>query len=150
MGWKPLARDAVASGIDGCLLTDLSVEEAEPYIQVMRQAGLDTVFLAAPTSSQRRLELVAKYSTGFVYLVSRTGVTGERANISDSVGPLVSEHAPRQPSFPLAVGFGISTAEQCAIHWRHRRRRGGGQRVRAGDRRKRRQRSAFLESGSTG
>ena len=68
-GLEALARDAVASGIDGCLLTDLSVEEAEPYIQVMRQAGLDTVFLAAPTSSQRRLELVAKYSTGFVYLV---------------------------------------------------------------------------------
>ncbi len=109
-GLEALARDAVASGIDGCLLTDLSVEEAEPYIQVMRQAGLDTVFLAAPTSSQRRLELVAKYSTGFVYLVSRTGVTGERANISDSVGPLVANMR-RVTKLPLAVGFGISTAE---------------------------------------
>ena len=110
-GLEALARDAVASGIDGCLLTDLSVEEAEPYIQVMRQAGLDTVFLAAPTSSQRRMELVAKYSTGFVYLVSRTGVTGERANISDSVGPLVANMR-RATELPLAVGFGISTAEQ--------------------------------------
>jgi tryptophan synthase alpha chain len=109
-GLEPLAKAAVDSGIDGCLLTDLSVEEAEPYIHVMRGAGLDTVFLAAPTSSKRRLELVAKYSTGFVYLVSRTGVTGERANLSGSAGPLVT--AMRVvTSLPLAVGFGISTAE---------------------------------------
>ncbi len=109
-GLEPLARAAVASGIDGCLLTDLSVEEAEPYIHVMRQAGLDTVFLAAPTSSQRRLELVAKYSTGFVYLVSRTGVTGERSDVSGSAAPLVS--AMRAiTNLPLAVGFGISTAD---------------------------------------
>jgi tryptophan synthase alpha chain len=110
-GLEPLARAAVESGIDGCLLTDLSVEEAEPYIQVMRKAGLDTVFLAAPTSSRRRLELVAKYSTGFVYLVSRTGVTGERASVSDSAGPLVTA-VRAVTNLPLAVGFGISTAEQ--------------------------------------
>ncbi len=109
-GLEPLARAAVASGIDGYLLTDLSVEEAEPYIHVMRHAGLDTVFLAAPTSSRRRLELVAKYSTGFVYLVSRTGVTGERASMSDSVAPLVTAMR-GVTELPLAVGFGISTAE---------------------------------------
>jgi tryptophan synthase alpha chain len=109
-GLESLAKAAVASGIDGCLLTDLSVEEADPYIQVMRQAGLDTVFLAAPTSSRRRLELVAKYSTGFVYLVSRTGVTGERASMSDSVAPLVTAMR-GVTELPLAVGFGISTAE---------------------------------------
>jgi len=110
-GLEPLARAAVAKGIDGCLLTDLSVEEAEPYIHVMRQAGLDTVFLAAPTSSRRRLELVAKYSTGFVYMVSRTGVTGERASVSDSVAPLVTAMR-AVTTLPLAVGFGISTADQ--------------------------------------
>ena len=104
-------RDAVASGIDGCLLTDLSVEEAEPYVGAMRNAGLDTVFLAAPTSTQRRLELVAKYSSGFVYLVSRTGVTGERATVSDAVAPLVSAMR-NVTDLPLAVGFGISTADQ--------------------------------------
>jgi tryptophan synthase alpha chain len=109
-GLEPLAKAAVASGIDGCLLTDLSVEEAEPYIHVMRRAGLDTVFLAAPTSSRRRLELVAKYSTGFVYLVSRTGVTGERASVSASVEPLVLAMR-GVTDLPLAVGFGISTAE---------------------------------------
>src|SRR5271170_5240392 len=109
-GLEPLARAAVANGIDGCLLTDLSVEEAEPYIHVMRQAGLDTVFLAAPTSSQRRLELVAKYSTGFIYLVSRTGVTGERTNVSDSVAPLVTAMR-AVTNLPLAVGFGVTTAD---------------------------------------
>jgi len=110
-GLEPLAHLAVKSGIDGCLLTDLSVEEAEPYIHVMRQAGLDTVFLAAPTSSRRRMELVAKYSTGFIYLVSRTGVTGERSNVSDSVAPLVTAMR-GVTTLPLAVGFGISTAGQ--------------------------------------
>ena len=109
-GLEPLAKAAVTSGIDGCLLTDLSVEEAEPYTIVMRKAGLDTVFLAAPTSSQRRLELVARYSTGFVYLVSRTGVTGERASLSDSFAPLVAAMR-KVTSLPLAVGFGISTAD---------------------------------------
>src|SRR5215831_6132846 len=68
-GVEKLAADAKAAGIDGCLLTDASVEEAESYVKVMRAAGLDTVFLAAPTSSARRLRLVAEYSTGFVYLV---------------------------------------------------------------------------------
>jgi tryptophan synthase alpha chain len=110
-GLESLARDAATRGIDGCLLTDLSVEEAEPYVGAMRNAGLDTVFLAAPTSTQRRLELVAKYSTGFVYLVSRTGVTGERSTVSDTVTPLVSAMR-KVTDLPLAVGFGISTAEQ--------------------------------------
>src|SRR5579864_1350819 len=109
-GLEALARDAVARGIDGCLLTDLSVEEAEPYVRAMRNAGLDTVFLAAPTSTERRLELVAEYSTGFVYLVSRTGVTGERASVSESVEPLVKAMR-KVTDLPLAVGFGISTAE---------------------------------------
>ena len=110
-GLETLARDARARGIDGCLLTDLSVEEAEPYTCAMRKAGLDTVFLAAPTSTPRRLELVAKYSSGFVYLVSRTGVTGERTTVSEAVGPLVSAMR-KATSLPLAVGFGISTADQ--------------------------------------
>ena len=109
-GLEALARDAVARGIDGCLLTDLSVEEAEPYVRAMRKGGLDTVFLAAPTSTDRRLELVAEYSTGFVYLVSRTGVTGERASVSESVEPLVRAMR-KVTDLPLAVGFGISTAD---------------------------------------
>ncbi len=110
-GLDALARDAKAAGIDGCLLTDLSVEEASPYVKVMRSAGLDTVFLAAPTSTPRRLKLVAEYSTGFVYLVSRTGVTGERASLSEAISPLVASMR-SATKLPLAVGFGISTPEQ--------------------------------------
>jgi len=109
-GLDTLSRDAVESGIDGCLLTDLSVEEAAPHIGAMHHAGLDTVFLASPTSTDQRLRLVAAYSTGFIYVVSRTGVTGERTTISDSVAPLVGRLR-ALTTLPLAVGFGISTAD---------------------------------------
>jgi tryptophan synthase alpha chain len=109
-GLEKLAIAAAAAGIDGCLLTDASVEEAETYIRVMQEHGLDTVFLAAPTSSSRRLDLVAKYSRGFVYLVSRTGVTGEQTSMSNLVGPLVAAVRERT-ALPLAVGFGVSKHE---------------------------------------
>ncbi len=112
-GADALARDAAASGIDGCLLIDLSVEEARDYVGAMRAHNLDTVFLAAPTSTERRLRLVAEYSTGFVYLVSRTGTTGERDSLSGAVAPLVSAMR-RITSLPLAVGFGISRPEHVA------------------------------------
>jgi tryptophan synthase alpha chain len=112
-GLEALAHDAAACGIDGCLLTDASVEEAHEYVGAMHRNGLDTVFLAAPTSTERRLKLVAQYSTGFVYLVSRTGVTGERESLSAQVAPLV--RAVRAVTdLPLAVGFGISKPEHVA------------------------------------
>jgi len=110
-GLDKLASDAKAAGVDGCLLTDVSVEEAEPYVAAMRAAGLDTVFLASPTSTERRLKLVAQYSTGFVYLVSRTGVTGEQAALSESLAPLIDKMR-TVTKLPLAAGFGISTPEQ--------------------------------------
>jgi tryptophan synthase alpha chain len=79
----------------------------------MKRHGLDTVFLAAPTSTERRLKLLAQYSTGFVYLVSRTGVTGERESLSAAIRPLVK--AVRSvTTLPLAVGFGISKPEHVA------------------------------------
>jgi tryptophan synthase alpha chain len=110
-GLENLARDAKAAGIDGCLLTDVSVEEADVYVNAMRAAGLDTVFLAAPTSTPERLNLVAKFSSGFIYLVSRAGVTGERETLSDALQPLID--ATRAVSkLPVAAGFGISTPEQ--------------------------------------
>ena len=112
-GFERLARDAKAVGIDGCLLTDVSVEEAEEYVKVMRDAGLDTVFLAAPTSTDERLELVARYSSGFVYLVSRTGITGERQTIADSALPLI-ERMRAHTNLPIAMGFGISTPAHVA------------------------------------
>src|SRR5581483_11203417 len=77
-GLERLARDAKAAGIDGCLLIDASVEEAQSYVDAMRAAGLDTVFLAAPTSTEKRLQLVAKFSSGFIYLVSRRCATPDR------------------------------------------------------------------------
>jgi len=83
------------------------VEEAGTYVGAMHRHGLDTVFLAAPTSTERRIKLVAQYSTGFVYLVSRTGVTGEQDSLSASVAPLV-QAVRAVTNLPLAVGFGIS------------------------------------------
>jgi tryptophan synthase alpha chain len=112
-GFARLARDAKAAGIDGCLLTDVSVEEAEDYVRVMREADLDTVFLAAPTSTDERLKLVARYSSGFIYLVSRTGITGEQENIAGSALPLI-ERMRAHTKLPLAMGFGISKPEHVA------------------------------------
>jgi tryptophan synthase alpha chain len=112
-GLEELARDAAAAGVDGCLLIDASVEEAGEYVAAMHRHGLDTVFLAAPTSTERRLRLMAQYSTGFVYLVSRTGVTGARESLSDAVGPL-AEAVRAVTDLPLAVGFGISRPEHVA------------------------------------
>ena len=113
-GLERLAADARTAGIDGCLLTDLSVEEAASYMGAMRSAGLDTVFLAAPTSTDARLKLAAQYSTGFVYLVSRTGVTGERAALSDALEPLIARTR-AVTNLPLAAGFGISTPQQAGV-----------------------------------
>ncbi len=112
-GFERLARDAKAAGIDGCLLTDVSVEEAEEYVQVMRRAELDTVFLAAPTSTDERLKLVARYSSGFVYLVSRTGITGLQSKIADSAAVLI-DRMRAHTDLPLAMGFGVSTPEHVA------------------------------------
>jgi tryptophan synthase alpha chain len=82
-------------------------------VDAMRAAGLDTVFLAAPTSNERRLKLVAQYSSGFVYLVSRAGVTGEQNSVSSSVKPLI-QALRAVTNLPLAVGFGVSRPEHVA------------------------------------
>ncbi|HEY6291166.1 MAG TPA: tryptophan synthase subunit alpha [Terriglobia bacterium] len=110
-GLEAFARDANRAGADAALIVDLTPEEAGDYMAVMRRENLDTVFLASPTSSDERLRRVAGASTGFLYLVSRTGVTGESQQLSAAVQPLV-ERARRFTSLPLAVGFGVSTPEQ--------------------------------------
>ncbi len=110
-GLENFAEDASRAGVDGALIVDLTPEEADDYIAVMRSHRLDTVFLASPTSTDERIERVAAASTGFLYLVSRTGVTGERQSLSAAVQPLV-ERARRFTRLPLAVGFGVSTPEQ--------------------------------------
>jgi len=112
-GLDALARDAAAAGVDGALLTDLSVEEADVHVETMRRSNLDTVFLAAPTSTEARLRKIVECSRGFVYLVSRAGVTGERDSVSSSVEPLVKA-VRRITNLPLAVGFGVSTPQQVA------------------------------------
>jgi len=112
-GFQAAVRDAAAAGVDGFLLTDLSVEEAAAYTPMLRSAGLDAVFLAAPTSTDERLRLVAQHSSGFVYLVSRTGVTGERDVLSEQAAPLV-RRLRQITDLPLAVGFGIARPDQAA------------------------------------
>lgn len=110
-GLETFARDASRAGADGALMVDLTPEEAEPYLHALRGQNLDTVFLASPTSTDERLARVAKASTGFLYLVSRLGVTGEREQISTSVRPLVQRARGVTP-LPLAVGFGLSNPAQ--------------------------------------
>lgn len=112
-GFDNLARDAREAGIDGALLTDLCVEEAETPVHRLREQGLDTVFLAAPTSTERRLRLVAEHSSGFIYLVSRTGTTGEQALLSAAAAPL-AQRMRALTDLPIAIGFGISTPQQVA------------------------------------
>jgi len=109
-GFERLARDAKASGVDGVLLTDVSVEEAGEPVKQLRAHGLDTIFLAAPTSTERRMKLVAEYSSGFVYVVSRTGVTGEQSSLAANVEPLCTRLRGLTDK-PLAVGFGVSKRE---------------------------------------
>jgi tryptophan synthase alpha chain len=110
-GFDQLGADAAKAGVDGVLMTDLCVEEAGEPVKQLRQHGLDTVFLAAPTSTERRLRLVAEHSSGFIYLVSRTGVTGEQKSLSEMAAPLTNRMR-RLTQLPLAIGFGISTPEQ--------------------------------------
>src|SRR5579872_3303373 len=113
MGLARFSAEAADAGIDGALVTDLPVEEASEYLREMRSQNLSTIFLAAPTSSEERLKSIAKVSTGFVYAVSRTGVTGKRQQISEDAQQLV-KRIRRHTKLPVAVGFGISTPEQFA------------------------------------
>jgi tryptophan synthase alpha chain len=112
-GLPRLAADARAAGVDGVLVTDLPPEEAVEWLGIARGAELDTVFLASPTSPEARLRRVAAASTGFVYAVSRAGVTGERDALSEDARPLVTRIKALTDA-PVALGFGISTPEQVA------------------------------------
>ena len=104
------------AGVDGVLVTDLIPEEAEDFVAGMRRAGLDTVFLVAPTSTDERIKLIAGQSTGFIYVVARTGVTGMRESDSAQVRKLVERVRPHS-SLPVAVGFGISKPEHVLDVW---------------------------------
>ncbi|MEK7398633.1 MAG: tryptophan synthase subunit alpha [Candidatus Poribacteria bacterium] len=110
-GVKKFAKVAVEAGIDGAVIADLPPEEASDLIEQSRQNGLSTIFLIAPTSTPERVKLIAEASTGYIYCVSTTGVTGARNEISDMLIPTVSLIR-QSTDKPIAVGFGVSTPEQ--------------------------------------
>jgi tryptophan synthase alpha chain len=113
MGIDNFAAALQDAGIDGALVTDLPVEEADDYLSNMRRRNLATIFLAAPTSTDERLKRIAEVSRGFVYAVSRTGVTGARQEMAQDAQKLV-RRLRKYTKLPVAVGFGVSTAAQFA------------------------------------
>jgi tryptophan synthase alpha chain len=112
-GLERFCREAVASGVDGALITDLAIEEAGDYRRLMAAHKLDTIFLAAPTSTDQRLKAIAEACSGFVYAVSRTGITGAQKQLADDAEKLV-KRIRKFTKLPVVVGFGIANAEQFA------------------------------------
>ncbi|MGB9084698.1 MAG: tryptophan synthase subunit alpha [Terriglobales bacterium] len=111
MGLAKFCQVARLAGIDGTLITDLPVEESAEYLREARKNDLATIFLAAPTSTDQRLKLIAQVSSGFIYAISRTGVTGARQQMTGDAKNLV-KRIRRFTKLPIAVGFGVSTPEQ--------------------------------------
>jgi len=117
-GLEKLAREAEHAGVDGILATDLAPEEAGRFSTMLRAHEIDLIFLVAPTSTDGRLKMVSESATGFIYAVSRAGVTGTREELSVEAEKLVSRV--RQFSdLPVAVGFGISKPEHVRDVWRY-------------------------------
>ena len=116
-GEEQLARAAKAAGIDGVLVTDLIPEEAQPWIKLLYQNTLDPIFLVAPTTSDERLARIAQQARGFIYAISRTGVTGTRGALTRDAEELV-RRIRSVSNLPVAVGFGVSTREQVKEVWR--------------------------------
>jgi tryptophan synthase alpha chain len=113
LGLERFCDRAAHCGVDGVLITDMIVEEAEEYLTQMHHQGLMPIFLAAPTSSDHRLKMIANVSQGFVYALSRVGITGAQQNLASDARRLV-ERLRRFTQLPIAVGFGISTPEHVA------------------------------------
>ncbi len=111
MGMGHFCDRAEEAGVDGVLITDMPVEESDDYVRKMRLRRLSAIFLAAPTSTDQRLQKIAKSSSGFLYAISRTGVTGAQQQLPDDAKNLVARLR-KVSKLPIAVGFGISTPEQ--------------------------------------
>jgi tryptophan synthase alpha chain len=111
MGEAAFCRAAQETGIDGIIVPDLPPEEAESLLEVARYYNLATIFLVAPTSPPQRMQLITSVSTGFIYCVSLTGVTGARATLSADVKPM-AEALRKHTDKPICVGFGVSTPAQ--------------------------------------
>jgi tryptophan synthase alpha chain len=116
-GIENLAREAEHAGVDGILVTDLAPEEAGRFAAMLRAHEIDMIFLVAPTSTDERLKMVAERASGFIYAVSRTGVTGAREEVSAEAEHLVNR-VRKVSDLPVAVGFGISKPEHVADIWR--------------------------------
>lgn len=112
-GLSRFVEDAVAAGIDGIIVPDLPPEEGEELEAACRAAGLATIYLLAPTSTESRIKLVAQHSTGFIYLVSVTGITGARRELPPDLKDFV-QRVRKHTTLPLAIGFGIGSREQAA------------------------------------
>jgi tryptophan synthase alpha chain len=112
-GLERFCAAAAEAGVDGALVTDLPIEEAGDYLRAMKVHKLAPIFLAAPTSTDERLRAIAKHSRGFVYAISRTGITGTRQELAGDARALV-ERLRQFTKLPIALGFGISTPEQFA------------------------------------
>jgi tryptophan synthase alpha chain len=112
-GLSKFVDDAAAAGVDGVLVTDLIVEEAGEYLAEMARVGLAPIFLAAPTSPDDRLKAIATHSKGFVYAISRVGITGTQQSLTSDAAALVARIR-QWTTLPVAVGFGISNSEHVA------------------------------------
>lgn len=110
-GIERFAADAEQAGADGVLVTDLTLEESDGYRRLMHRHGLATIFLAAPTSTDQRLKKIASACSGFIYAVSRTGVTGAQKQLTEEARQLVQRLRKISP-LPVVVGFGIADREQ--------------------------------------
>jgi len=110
LGMKTFCVQAAEAGADGVLLTDMIVEEAAEYLEAMRENKLAPIFLAAPTSPDARLKAIAGVSQGFVYAISRVGITGTQQKVDGDASELVTRLR-RFTKLPIAVGFGISNAD---------------------------------------
>lgn len=117
-GLERFADEAVKSGVDGILITDLVPEEAEEFRVILAEKDLALIMLAAPTSSDERLKKICEKASGFVYAVSRAGVTGARNDLSNDAENLV-KRLRAFTDLPIAVGFGISNAEQIKETWKY-------------------------------
>jgi tryptophan synthase alpha chain len=113
-GVAQFIRDAAAAGVDGLLVLDLPPEESDNYEALMREAGLCVIYLVAPTTPEERMEVIVKRASGFIYYVSREGVTGMQAKVSETIGMMTAKIR-KHTALPIAVGFGISTADQAAL-----------------------------------
>lgn len=110
-GLEKFINDAAKAGVDGLLTLDLPPEESENYESLMAKAGLSVIYLVAPTTPEDRMELIVKRGTGFIYYVSRKGVTGMQQKVASDIGEMVKKiHA--HTNLPVAVGFGVSTPDQ--------------------------------------